>query len=108
MENMTLHEGVTKGLIKFIPKEENTKDLNNWRSITILTASYKIFAKTLQLRLQPILINVISLEQTTFIPLCFIFINIVLIQETLRWAKTTRQPLVFLKVDFFKAYDKVS
>ena len=31
-----------------------------------------------------------------------------LTQETLHWAKSSKQPTVFLKLDFAKAYDKVS
>ena len=50
----------------------------------------------------------ISLEQTTFFPLQFILDNIVLTQETLHWAKVTKQFIIFLKLDFSKAYDKVS
>ena len=103
-----LHEGVTKGLISLIPKEGDLKDLNYWRPITLLTAGYKVLDKTLQLRLQPILRDVISPEQTTFLPLRFILDNIVLTQEALHWAKSSRQPTVFLKLDFSKAYDKVS
>lgn len=74
----------------------------------LLTLVYKIFAKTLQLRFQPILKDVISPEQTAFLPLRFILDNIVLTQETLHWARTSKQPTVFLKLDFSKAYDKVS
>ena len=107
-EEGTFHEGITKGLISLIPKEGDKTDLNYWRPITLLTAAYKIFAKTLQLRLQPILKDIISPEQTVFLPLRFILDNIVLTQETLHWAKTSRQPTVFLKLDFSKAYDKVS
>lgn len=108
MESWTLHEGVAKGLISLIPKEGDSKDLNCWRLIILLTASYMVSAKTLQLRLQPIFRDVISLEQMAFLPLRFILDNIVLTQETLHWAKVTKQPTFFLKVDFFKAYDKVS
>lgn len=102
-----LHRGVTKGIISLIPKEGDKKDLNYWRPIMLLTTTYKIFAKTLQLRLQPILRDVISLEQTTFLPLRFILDDIVLTQESLHWAKASKQPTVFLKLDFTKIYDKV-
>ena len=107
-EDGFLHEGVTRGLISLIPKEGDLKDLNYWRPITLLNNSYKIFAKTLQRRLQPILRDVISPEQTAFLPLRFILDNIVLTQEALHWARTSKQPMVFLKLDFSKAYDKVS
>ena len=108
MEEGAFQEGVTKGLISLIPKEGDSRDLNYWRPITLLTASYKVFAKTLQLRFQPMLRDVISPEQTTFLPLRFILDNIVLTQDTLHWAKTSRQPTIFLKLDFSKAYDKFS
>lgn len=68
IERRTLHEGVTRGLISLIPKEGDSKDLNYWRPITLLTTSYKIFAKTLQLRLQSILRDVISPKQMVFLP----------------------------------------
>lgn len=76
-------EGITGGLISLIPKEGDSKDLNYWRSITLLMANYKIFAKILQLRLQPLLRDVISPEQTAFLPLRFILDNIVLTHDTL-------------------------
>ena len=108
IENGNFHEGVTKGLISLIPKEEDVRDLNNWRPITLLPVIYKIFAKLLQIRLQPMLRDVISPEQTAFLPFRFILDNIVLTQETLHWVRISRQPTVFLKLDFSKAYDKIS
>jgi hypothetical protein len=68
MKSGTLHKGITKGLISLIPKEGDSKDLNYWRLIILLTVIYKIFAKILQLRLQPMLRDVISPEQTAFLP----------------------------------------
>lgn len=82
--------------------------MNYWRPITLLIVSYKIFAKALQLRLQPILRDVISPKQTTFLPLRFILDNIVLTQETLHWTKSSKQPTVFIKLNFSIAYDKVT
>jgi len=38
----------------------------------------------------------------------FILDNVFLVHETIDWAKKSTQPLVFFKVDFAKAYDKVS
>lgn len=110
MDEGAFHEGVTKGFISMIPKEGHSKDLNYWRSITLLTASYIYIyiAKTLQLRLQPLLMDVINIEQTTFLPLRFILDKIVLTHETLQWAKKSIQPTIFLKLDFSKAYNKVS
>ena len=108
IEDRKLHDGMTKGLISLIPNEGDNKDLNYWRPITLLPVSYNFFAKTLRTRLQPMLGDVISPEQTTFLPLRFILDNIVLTQESLYWARQSKQPTVFLKLDFSKAYDKMS
>ena len=72
IEEMKLHEEVTKWLIYLMPKEGDAKDLNYWRPITLFTVTYKIFTKALQMRLQPMLRDVISPEQTVFLPLRFI------------------------------------
>ena len=95
MEEGNLHDGVTNGFISFIPKEGDAKDLNHWRPITLLPLIYKIFAKTLQMRLQSILRDVISPEQTIYLPLMFILDNIMLTQEILHWVCTLRQPTCF-------------
>ena len=69
--------------------------------------TYNFFAKALQIRLQPMFRDVINPEQAAFLSLRFILDNIVLTQETLHWAKTSKQHSIFFKLDFSKAYDKV-
>jgi hypothetical protein len=81
--------------------------INNWRPITLLNVSYKILEKILQMHLQPVLMELISLDQSTFFPMRCILDNIFLTQETITHAKQSHQPLLFLKLDFSKAYDKV-
>jgi hypothetical protein len=53
-------KGVIEGVISLLYKGGTCNTLNSWRPITLLNTSYKVFAKTLQLRLQPILMEVIS------------------------------------------------
>ena len=106
--NRNFHDEVMKGLDSFIPKEGDVRDLNNWRPITLLPVIYNFFAKTLQTKLQPMLKDVISPWQTVFLPLRFILDNIMLTQESQHLARISRHPTVFLKLDFLKAYDKVS
>jgi hypothetical protein len=52
--------------------------------------------------------NVIDPDQIAFLPLCFILDNVVLIHEVMDWAQQSHQPLIFLKLDFRKAFDKVN
>lgn len=81
--------------------------MNNWRPITLLNVAYKIYAKALQLHLRPILMGITSPDQAAFLPVTFILDNLFLMQETIDYAKKSNQPLLFLKLDFTKAYDKV-
>jgi hypothetical protein len=44
----------------------------------------------------------------TFLPLRHIFDKNILAHEIIDWARCTKQKIIFLKLDFAKAYDKVS
>jgi hypothetical protein len=103
----SLTNGVMEGLIILLSKSGIRESLNNWRPITLLNVSHKILAKALQMRLQSVFMEVISSNQSTFMPMRFILDNIFLTHETIHYAKQSQQPLLFLKLDFSKAYDKV-
>jgi hypothetical protein len=68
----------------------------------------KIYAKALQLCLQPMLINFIHNDQFAFLPFSYIFNNLLLAHENIDWARQMKQDLIYLKLDFANAYDKVS
>jgi hypothetical protein len=51
--------------------------------------------------------EIISLDQSAFLPMQFILDNILLTHETMEWVEHSNQPLIFLKLDFSKAYDMV-
>jgi hypothetical protein len=75
--------GVNKGLITMLFKARDKENLGNWLPITLLNASYKIFAKVLQMRLQPILMEVIDRGQIAFFPFRFILDNVILTNGTI-------------------------
>ncbi len=80
--------------------------LGNRCPITSLNISYKIFANALQLRLQPLLMEMkYKPNQFPRALICLIY-NVLLVQEIR--VSATNQELVFFKLDFAKAYDKVS
>ena len=60
LQRETLPRGLNKGLIALLFKSGDREDLSNWRPISLLNTSYKIMAKALQRRLQPLLSEVIS------------------------------------------------
>ena len=63
MSNSKLAESQNKGVIRLIPKESNTENLDGWRPITLLNADYKIIAKILANRMKIVMKNIISNEQ---------------------------------------------
>ena len=75
--------GVTQGTIALLYKGGIRQALTNWRPITLLNISYKIYAKALQLRLQPVLTDIVSSTQSAFLPRRFILDNLLLTQETI-------------------------
>jgi hypothetical protein len=77
-------------------------------SITLLNVSYKIVAKALQKRIQPIMPEMIHEDQTRFLPMRYILDNVLVQHEVIDWARTSQQDLLLLKLDFQKAYDTVS
>jgi hypothetical protein len=103
-----LPPGVTTSMIALLHKGGQRTALTNWRPITLLNLSYKVYAKALQLRLQQVLMETISCEQSAFLLLRFILDNILLTQETMAWAEYSKHDLLFLKLDFSKAYDMVN
>jgi hypothetical protein len=98
---------VNKGLIALIHKGNAIDDLGNWRPISLLNVAYKIMAKALQRRLQPLLSKVISPDQTAFLPYRYILDNVLVLHESIAWAHELEQDMALFKLDFCKAYDTV-
>lgn len=75
--------------------------------ITLLNVAYKIIAKALALRLQPLLPSLIRTGQTGFIKGRYILDNILLAHEAAYIAIGLGQALALWLLDFEKAFDKV-
>ncbi|KAL3688213.1 hypothetical protein R1sor_014522 [Riccia sorocarpa] len=97
-----------KGVIKLLPKNLERQRLRNWRPITLLTLTYKIISKVLAGRLKKILPGLVDERQTGFVDGRSIHDSILLHRFTQEYAQATKQESVLLKVDFEKAYDRVS
>ena len=68
---------------------------------------YKIIAKTLALRLKPVLSDIISEEKFGFLNNRHIHDYVSLAQETIHTIKKDKQEAFELKLDLSKAYDRV-
>jgi hypothetical protein len=96
------------GVIILLPKVKPATHIKQFRPICLLNVIYKIITKVLTIRLTHVVDKLISPYQTAFIPGCNILEGVVIVQEVLHELRITKKPGVILKLDFEKAYDKVS
>ena len=108
MDTGIMPEEWNDGLISLIPKGEGPSNENQkWLPITILNTVYKLVAKVISLRLQPLLSQRIHGSQTGFLKERSILDNITTFWEATSEATKTRQNLAILLLDFEKSYDRV-
>lgn len=107
-EKAKLTKGVSSSFIALIPKVKNPRSLSEYRPICLVGCLYKILAKVLAGRLRGLIRKLVSLNQTAFIPGRNISDGVLVVNEVLDLAKRKKRSCVVLKVDFEKAYDRVS
>lgn len=97
------------GVTILIPKIKHATLAKQFRLICLLNVIYKIITKVLTNRLTTVVDKVISPFQTAFLPgRRNILVGIVIFQEVLHELNVTKTAVVTIKLDFEKAYDKVS
>ncbi|MEM6816943.1 MAG: reverse transcriptase domain-containing protein, partial [Bacteroidota bacterium] len=98
-----------EGLIITLPKGNKCrKSLKNWRPITLLNVSYKIASLCIANRIKQVLENIISRDQTGFMPNRFAGENIRLVYDILNFSKIVKKPGILLLIDFEKAFDSIA
>lgn len=86
-----------------IPQEDGSLlDLANWKPITLLNVDFKIAAKAIAIRLEPILPKLIHPDQTGFVKGRFIGEIIRLILDIMEYTKVQNKPGIFLSLVFHK------
>jgi hypothetical protein len=96
------------GILSLIPKVTGAVDIKQFRPIALINVIFKLVAKAYAIRLSPVAHRTISLAQTTFIKGRFIQDGPLALHEIIHELKSKRLPAVLLKLDFEKAYDRVS
>lgn len=107
-QNGLLSLSARRGVISQIPKKD--KDpliIPNWRPLTMLNCDYKILAKTLALRLQPTLPNLIAEEQTGFMKNRNIVTNIRKTIEVIKSTHSRNMPAIVMVLDYHKCFDSI-
>lgn len=96
------------GIITMIPKVKRANTIKQFRTICLLNVVYKIITKILTLRLNKVADKVIIPNQSAFVPGRYILDGVAIIHEVLHELARKKQNGIILKLDFEKAYDKVS
>jgi hypothetical protein len=103
-------KGWNETVVVLIPKVPSPEKLNDLRPINLCNVVYKIASKVLSNRLKCILPNIISLNQSAFVPGRLIKDNVMLAYELTHYMQNRRKGLdeyAALKLDMSKSYDRV-
>ena len=102
---------INKTYISLIPRIHDPQTLSDFRPINCCNVIYKTISKLLANRLKPFLNDIISVNQSAFIPRCIITDNALVAFKTFHVMKRKRgrdKHYFALKLDMSKAYDKVA
>jgi hypothetical protein len=101
-------ERLNFAMITLIPIEPEAKNLKKFRPISLLNCSFKIFGKLLNNRLIAVADRLIASNQTAFIKGRYILESVVAAHEIIHEVHRSKESGVILKLDYEKAYDRVS
>lgn len=93
-----------------IPKVDNSDSIRQFRPIALCNVIYKTITKVIANRLKPLLNNIVSPTQCSFIPGRHSYDNVIIAQEVIHSManKKGKKGFMAIEVDLEKAYDPLS
>ncbi|GKV12840.1 hypothetical protein SLEP1_g23934 [Rubroshorea leprosula] len=107
-KNSKMVRGLNSSFIVLVPKVDNPQKIEEYRPISLIGVIYKILAKILANRLKKVLDELIGEQQMAFISGRQLMDGVVIANELVDEAKKRKKSTFMFKIDFEKAYDKVS
>lgn len=95
-------------LATLVPKVEDVCHMKQFRPISLLNFSFKIFSKLLTNRLGLLARRLVATNQSAFIKGRYILESVVVAHEVVHSIHKCKEKGVILKLDYEKAYDRVS
>ncbi|CAA7017074.1 unnamed protein product [Microthlaspi erraticum] len=109
-ETGSLHQRQNETHVCLIPKIKGPRKVSEYRPIALCNTHYKVIAKILINRLQPLLPHLISAQQSAFVPKRAISDNVLITHEImhyLRISEAKKRCSRAVKTDMSKAYDRI-
>lgn len=108
-EQNKLDPKVNQTHICLVPKIENPITIKDYRPISLANVAYKVISKILAERLKPWLNDIITENQSAFIPERLITDNVLIAHELMHslHTKNLSNKFMALKLDIAKAFDRV-
>ena len=102
-------DGVNKTTICLIPKVKGPQEMKQFRPISLCNVIYKICSKVLANWIRPFLDDIVSKEQSAFVPGRLIMDNVLIAYECTHYLtrKKGKAGACAIKLDMTKAYDHV-
>jgi hypothetical protein len=95
-------------MVILIPKEKNATTLKKFSPISLINCSFKVFAKAMNNRLENICDGLLAPNQTAFVKGKYILESVVAAHEIIYHTIKNGEKGIVLKLDYKKAYDRVS